>query len=71
MCGIAGQFNFQRHQPVERETIVRMARSIATADPTMKASSLPVLSAWDSVGYRLSTLRAVISRCRMREKQCG
>lgn len=28
MCGIAGQFNFQRREPVERETIVRMARSI-------------------------------------------
>ena len=33
MCGIAGQFNFQRHQPVERETIVRMARSIAHRGP--------------------------------------
>src|SRR5438094_1864575 len=29
MCGIAGQFNFQRREPVKRETIVRMARSIA------------------------------------------
>ena len=33
MCGIAGQFNFQRHVPVERETIVRMARSIAHRGP--------------------------------------
>jgi len=33
MCGIAGQFNFQRQQPVERETIVRMARSIAHRGP--------------------------------------
>src|SRR4029453_207753 len=33
MCGIAGQFNFQRHQRVERETIVRMARSIAHRGP--------------------------------------
>ena len=33
MCGIAGQFNFQRHEPVERETIVRMARSIAHRGP--------------------------------------
>src|SRR5437870_5232854 len=33
MCGIAGQFNFQRHDPVERETIVRMARSIAHRGP--------------------------------------
>ncbi|HEY7322772.1 MAG TPA: asparagine synthase (glutamine-hydrolyzing) [Candidatus Binatia bacterium] len=33
MCGIAGQFNFQRHQPVERETIVRMARSIEHRGP--------------------------------------
>jgi asparagine synthase (glutamine-hydrolysing) len=33
MCGIAGQFNFQRHQPVERETIVRMARSIVHRGP--------------------------------------
>src|SRR5882762_5090410 len=33
MCGITGQFNFQRHQPVERETIVRMARSIAHRGP--------------------------------------
>ena len=33
MCGITGQFNFQRRQPVERETIVRMARSIAHRGP--------------------------------------
>ena len=33
MCGIAGQFNFQRREPVERETIVRMARSIAHRGP--------------------------------------
>src|SRR6266480_4167254 len=33
MCGIAGQFNFQRHEPVEREAIVRMARSIAHRGP--------------------------------------
>src|SRR5216117_1175959 len=33
MCGITGQFNFQRHEPVQRETIVRMARSIAHRGP--------------------------------------
>ncbi len=33
MCGIAGQFNFQRRDPVERETIVRMTRSIAHRGP--------------------------------------
>jgi len=33
MCGIAGQFNFQRREPVERETIVRMADSIAHRGP--------------------------------------
>jgi asparagine synthase (glutamine-hydrolysing) len=33
MCGIAGQFNFQRGEPVERETIVRMARSVAHRGP--------------------------------------
>jgi asparagine synthase (glutamine-hydrolysing) len=33
MCGIAGQFNFQRSEPVERDTIVRMARSIAHRGP--------------------------------------
>jgi asparagine synthase (glutamine-hydrolysing) len=33
MCGIAGQFNFQRREPVQRETIVRMARSIAHRGP--------------------------------------
>src|SRR5205823_4849661 len=33
MCGIAGQFNFQRREPVERETIVWMARSIAHRGP--------------------------------------
>jgi asparagine synthase (glutamine-hydrolysing) len=33
MCGIAGQFNFQRREPVERETIVRMARCIAHRGP--------------------------------------
>jgi asparagine synthase (glutamine-hydrolysing) len=33
MCGIAGQFNFQRREPVERETIMRMARSIAHRGP--------------------------------------
>jgi|SRR5882724_3382862 len=33
MCGIAGQFNFQRREPVERDTIVRMARSLAHRGP--------------------------------------
>jgi asparagine synthase (glutamine-hydrolysing) len=33
MCGIAGQFNFQRRESVERETIVRMTRSIAHRGP--------------------------------------
>ena len=33
MCGIAGQFNFERREPVEPETIVRMARSIAHRGP--------------------------------------
>ena len=33
MCGITGQFNFQRREPVERETIVRMADSIAHRGP--------------------------------------
>jgi asparagine synthase (glutamine-hydrolysing) len=33
MCGITGQFNFQRREPVERETIVRMTRSIAHRGP--------------------------------------
>jgi asparagine synthase (glutamine-hydrolysing) len=33
MCGIAGQFNFERGEPVERQTIVRMARSIAHRGP--------------------------------------
>jgi asparagine synthase (glutamine-hydrolysing) len=33
MCGIAGQFNFQRREPVARDTIVRMARSIAHRGP--------------------------------------
>jgi asparagine synthase (glutamine-hydrolysing) len=33
MCGIAGQFNFQRREPVERDTIVRMTRSIAHRGP--------------------------------------
>jgi asparagine synthase (glutamine-hydrolysing) len=33
MCGIAGQFNFQRREPVERETIIRMTRSIAHRGP--------------------------------------
>jgi asparagine synthase (glutamine-hydrolysing) len=33
MCGIAGQFNFERREPVHRETIVRMARSIAHRGP--------------------------------------
>jgi asparagine synthase (glutamine-hydrolysing) len=33
MCGIAGQFNLQRREPVERETIARMARSIAHRGP--------------------------------------
>ena len=33
MCGITGQFNFQRREPVERETIERMARSIAHRGP--------------------------------------
>src|SRR2546430_5020832 len=33
MCGIAGQFNFQRHEPVDRETIEQMAHSIAHRGP--------------------------------------
>jgi asparagine synthase (glutamine-hydrolysing) len=33
MCGIAGQFNFERREPVDRENIVRMARSIAHRGP--------------------------------------
>ena len=33
MCGIAGQFNFERREPVLRETIVGMARSIAHRGP--------------------------------------
>src|SRR5947208_2071102 len=33
MCGITGQYNFERHEPVERDTIVRMARSIAHRGP--------------------------------------
>jgi len=33
MCGIAGQFNFQRREPVEQDTIVRMTRSIAHRGP--------------------------------------
>lgn len=33
MCGIAGQFNFHRGEPVARETIVRMADSIAHRGP--------------------------------------
>ncbi len=33
MCGIAGQFNFSRLEPVERETIVRMTRSLAHRGP--------------------------------------
>ncbi len=33
MCGICGQFNFLRHEPVEPETIRRMADSIAHRGP--------------------------------------
>ncbi|MBA3572597.1 MAG: asparagine synthase (glutamine-hydrolyzing), partial [Pyrinomonadaceae bacterium] len=33
MCGIAGQFNFAKGEPVERETIVRMTNSIAHRGP--------------------------------------
>jgi asparagine synthase (glutamine-hydrolysing) len=33
MCGIAGQYNFRRREPVERTTIERMARSIAHRGP--------------------------------------
>jgi len=33
MCGITGQYNFERREPVERETIVRMAHSIAHRGP--------------------------------------
>ena len=33
MCGIAGQFNFQRREPVDRETIEQMAHSIAHRGP--------------------------------------
>src|SRR5438045_7299375 len=33
MCGIAGQFNFQRHEPVEHEHYGRFAASIAHRGP--------------------------------------
>jgi asparagine synthase (glutamine-hydrolysing) len=33
MCGIAGQFNFERREPVDRATIVAMARSITHRGP--------------------------------------
>src|SRR5438445_8519700 len=33
MCGIAGQFNFERREPVDRETLRRMTRSIAHRGP--------------------------------------
>jgi asparagine synthase (glutamine-hydrolysing) len=33
MCGIAGMVNFDRREPVERQAIVRMARSIAHRGP--------------------------------------
>jgi asparagine synthase (glutamine-hydrolysing) len=33
MCGIAGLINFDRSEPVERETLVRMTRSIAHRGP--------------------------------------
>src|SRR5215472_13538232 len=33
MCGIAGKVNFDRGEPVEREMIVHMARSIAHRGP--------------------------------------
>jgi len=33
MCGIAGQFNFLRRNPVSRETVVRMTNSIAHRGP--------------------------------------
>src|SRR6266542_498607 len=33
MCGIAGQFNFQRGEPVDPETILQMAPSIAHPGP--------------------------------------
>src|SRR3989440_12687111 len=33
MCGIAGEFNLQRREPVNGETIVRMARSSAHRGP--------------------------------------
>lgn len=36
MCGICGQFNFQRGEPVKRETIVRMADAIAHRGPDDK-----------------------------------
>jgi Asparagine synthase (glutamine-hydrolyzing) len=67
MCGIAGQFSFQRGEPVERETIVRMTRSIAHRGPMTKASSSPDLSVWDSGDYRSLTSPAGISRCRTQE----
>ena len=33
MCGICGEFNFARHEPVERETIARMACAIRHRGP--------------------------------------
>src|SRR5262245_39011250 len=33
MCGIAGQFNFERFEPVDRSAIYRMTRAIAHRGP--------------------------------------
>ena len=41
------------------------------ADQTMKASSSPGLSVWDSGDYQSSISPAVISRCRIARKPCG
>src|SRR5689334_16535714 len=33
MCGIAGQFNYRSQEPIDHETVRRMARSIAHRGP--------------------------------------
>jgi len=33
MCGITGQFNFQRREPIDRDTIVRMTQTIVHRGP--------------------------------------
>ncbi len=70
MCGIAGKFNYQQ-QPVDPESIRRMAASIAHRGPDDDGYFIRARSGSASAVCRSSTSPAGISRCRTRRRRSG